>query len=55
VAVRNKPGRISTFSWFKIWEPDATSTVEGPLNAPSGWAVYIYPLGFQPTRPEPQR
>ena len=39
VAVRNKPGRISNFSWFKIWEPDGTSTVEGPLNAPSGWIV----------------
>src|SRR5687767_5637006 len=34
VAVRNKPGRMSSFSWFKIWEPDGTSTVEGPLNAP---------------------
>ena len=38
VAVRNKPGRISNFSWFKIWEPDGTSTVEGPLNAPGGWS-----------------
>jgi hypothetical protein len=49
VAVRNKPGRISNFSWFKIWEPDGTSTVEGPLNAPSGWTVYVYPLGFDIT------
>jgi hypothetical protein len=49
VAVRNKPGRISNFSWFKIWEPDGTSTVEGPLNAPSGWTGYIYPLGFDIT------
>jgi hypothetical protein len=49
VAVRNKPGRLSSFSWFKIWEPDGTSTVEGPLNAPSGWAVYVYPLGFDIT------
>jgi hypothetical protein len=49
VAVRNKPGRISNFSWFKIWEPDGSSTVEGPLNAPSGWAIYVYPLGFDIT------
>ena len=49
VAVRNKPGRLSSFSWFKIWEPDGSSTVEGPLNAPSGWAVYAYPLGFDIT------
>ncbi|WP_324338957.1 hypothetical protein [Baekduia sp.] len=49
VAVRNVPGRISRFSWFKIWEPDGSSTVEGPLNAPSGWAVYVYPLGFDIT------
>ena len=39
VAVRNQPGRMSNFSWFKIWEPDGSSTVEGPLNAPSGWSV----------------
>ena len=49
VAVRNKPGRISNFSWFKIWEPDGSSTVEGPLNAPSGWTSYTYPLGFDIT------
>jgi hypothetical protein len=49
VAVRNKPGRLSNFSWFKIWEPDGTSTVEGPLNAPGGWTVYVYPLGFDIT------
>ncbi len=49
VAVRNKPGRISNFSWFKIWEPDGSSTVEGPLNAPSGWISYVYPLGFDIT------
>ena len=34
VAARNVPGRISRFSWFKVWEPNGTSTVEGPLNAP---------------------
>ena len=49
VAARNVPGRISRFSWFKVWEPNGTSTVEGPLNAPSGWAVYVYPLGFDVT------
>jgi hypothetical protein len=49
VAVRNVPGRISRFSWFKVWEPDGTSTVEGPLNAPSGWSLYVYPLGFDIT------
>jgi hypothetical protein len=49
VAVRNKPGRMSSFSWFKIWEPDGSSSVEGPLNAPGGWAVYVYPLGFDIT------
>ncbi|MGZ8642123.1 MAG: hypothetical protein ACXWYF_11840, partial [Actinomycetota bacterium] len=49
VAVRNKPGRISNFSWFKIWEPNGTSTVEGPLNALGGWTSYVYPLGFDIT------
>jgi hypothetical protein len=49
VAVRNKPGRMSSFSWFKIWEPDGRSVVEGPLNAPGGWVVYVYPLGFDIT------
>jgi hypothetical protein len=49
VAVRNVPGRLSSFSWFKVWEPDGTSTVEGPLNAPRGWSLYVYPLGFDVT------
>ena len=49
VAARNFPGRISRFSWFKVWEPNAASTVEGPLNAPSGWTSYVYPLGFDLT------
>jgi hypothetical protein len=29
VAVRIVPGRISRASWFKVWEPDGSSTVEG--------------------------
>jgi hypothetical protein len=49
VAARNVPGRNSGFSWFKVWEPNGTSTVEGPLNAPSGWAIQVYPLGFDVT------
>jgi hypothetical protein len=49
VAARNVPGRIARFSWFKVWEPNGTSTVEGPLNAPNGWSVYVYPLGFDVT------
>lgn len=49
VAARNVPGRIARFSWFKVWEPNGSSTVEGPLNAPNGWSVYVYPLGFDVT------
>ena len=49
VAARNVPGRIARLSWFKVWEPNGASTVEGPLNAPSGWADYVYPLGFDVT------
>ncbi|MBJ7329791.1 MAG: hypothetical protein JHC95_07840 [Solirubrobacteraceae bacterium] len=49
VAVRNKPGRVSSFNWYKVWEPNGTSTVEGPLKAPSGWFVYVYPVGFDIT------
>jgi hypothetical protein len=49
VAARNFPGRNSGFSWFKVWEPNGASTVEGPLNAPSGWAIQTYPLGFDVT------
>ena len=49
VAVRIVPGRISRASWFKVWEPDGTSTVEGPLTSPTGWTTYIYPLGFDLT------
>ena len=49
VAARNKPGRISRFTWFKAWEPDGTSTVEGPLNAINGWLIYAYPLSLDVT------
>ncbi len=49
VAARNVPGRNSGFSWFKVWEPNGASTVEGPLNSPSGWAIQVYPLGFDIT------
>jgi hypothetical protein len=49
VAVRNEPGKMSRLSWFKVWEPDGTSTVEGPLTSPSGWTVYVYPLGLDVT------
>ncbi|HWM11488.1 MAG TPA: hypothetical protein VNO82_19175, partial [Solirubrobacteraceae bacterium] len=49
VAARNVPGRNSGFTWFKVWEPNGTSTVEGPLNSPSGFAIKTYPLGFDVT------
>jgi hypothetical protein len=49
VAARNVPGRIARFSWFKVWEPDGSSTVEGSLSAPSGWLTYVYPLSFDIT------
>ena len=49
VAARNEPGKISRSTWFKVWEPDGSSTVEGPMNAPSGWTIYVYPLGFDLT------
>ncbi len=49
VAVRNEPGKTARLSWFKAWEPDGTSTVEGPVNALNGWALYAYPLSFDLT------
>jgi hypothetical protein len=49
VAARNVPGMTARSTWFKVWEPNGTSTVEGPMNAPSGWALYAYPLGFDVT------
>ncbi|MEW6582942.1 MAG: hypothetical protein AB1416_09295, partial [Actinomycetota bacterium] len=49
VAVRNEPGKIARLSTYRIWEPDGTSTVQGPLTSPAGWAIYAYPLGFDIT------
>jgi hypothetical protein len=49
VAVRVEPGKTSRLGWFKVFEPNGTSTVEGPLNSPGGWLVYVYPLGFDLT------
>ena len=49
VAVRNEPGKTARLSWFKVWEPNGTSTIEGPMNALGGWAIYVYPLSFDLT------
>lgn len=49
VAVRNVPGRDSRFSWFRGWEANGSSTVEGRLGAPGGYATYTYPLGLDVT------
>jgi hypothetical protein len=49
VAVRNEPGKTSKLSWMKVWEPNGTSTVEGPLTATSGWFIYVYPLSLDIT------
>ena len=49
VAARNEPGKNASFSWFKVWEADGTSSVEGPLNYPGGWAIVVYPLSFDIT------
>ena len=49
VAVRNEPGKTSKLSWFKVWEPNGTSTVEAPLTAPGGWFVYVFPLSLDVT------
>jgi uncharacterized Zn-binding protein involved in type VI secretion len=49
VASRNEPGKISSLSWFKAWEPNGSSTVEGPLNPRPGWTSIAYPLGFDLT------
>ncbi len=49
VAARIVPGKISSFSWFKAWEPNGTSTVEGPLNSVSGFSLYVYPLSLDLT------
>jgi hypothetical protein len=49
VASRNELGKVSSLSWFKAWEPNGTSTVEGPLNPRPGWTSIAYPLGFDVT------
>nr|MBA2346676.1 hypothetical protein [Solirubrobacterales bacterium] len=49
LAVRNFPGRISRFSSYRVWEPDGSSTVQGPLTAPSGFTIYVYPLSLDLT------
>lgn len=49
VASRNEPGKISSLSWFQAWEPDGTSTVQGPLNRTGSYALPVYPLSLDVT------
>lgn len=49
VASRIEPGKISSLSWFQVWEPNGTSTVQGPLNRTGSYPLPVYPLGFDVT------
>lgn len=49
VASRIEPGKISSLSWFQVWEPDGTSTVQGPLNRTGSYALPVYPLSLDVT------
>lgn len=46
VATRNEPGKISSLSWYQVWEPNGTSTIQSPLTMKGGWQLPVYPLGL---------
>lgn len=46
-AVRNDPGKISSFSTRQAWDPDGRVVVPfSSLPAKPGWSTYAYPLGL---------
>lgn len=49
VASRVEPGKISSLSWFQVWEPDGSSTIQGPLTRTGSYALPVYPLGLDLT------
>ena len=46
VASRNEPGKISSLSWYQVWEPNGTSTIQSPLTMKGSWQLPVYPLSL---------
>ena len=46
VATRNEPGKISSLSWYQVWEPNGTSTIQSPLTMKGSWQLPVYPLSL---------
>ncbi|MDA0173034.1 hypothetical protein OJ998_28285 [Solirubrobacter taibaiensis] len=46
VASRIEPGKISSLSWFQVWEPNGTSTIQSPLTMKGNWQLPVYPLSL---------
>jgi hypothetical protein len=46
VASRIEPGKISSLSWYQVWEPNGTSTIQSPLTMKGSWQLPVYPLSL---------
>ncbi len=43
---QNDPGKISSFSFFRVWESNGKLAHFGALSAIPGESIYVYPLSF---------
>ena len=46
VASRIEPGKVSSLSWYQVWEPNGTSTIQSPLTMKGSWQLPVYPLSL---------
>lgn len=49
VGVRRPGTSSSEYSWFQVFEPDGSLTIQGALRKTGTWSLYAYPLGFDIT------
>lgn len=49
VGVRRPATSSSQYSWFQVFEPDGSSTVQGSLPKTGNWSTYAYPTALDIT------
>jgi hypothetical protein len=49
VGVRRPPNHGGQYSWFQVFEPDGSSTVQNSLGKTGSWSIYAYPTALDIT------
>ena len=46
LGVRRPDNRGGQYGWMQVWEPDGSSTKQGPLGKTGSWSIYAYPTSI---------